>query len=195
MNSYKLVNPTIIGNLKTEYTASTPVEAAKQFWDQLTVDNQLITNNVPKFLFTLEQDGGNLHHFMVQEKPATKKGKYASFTISEHKIDLSSEEESEFKESLKDLVSEVNAKINEQHGGRKRYHNKDDDSSSSSSSSSDDVDDYLSFLKLRRISNPLVYWLYNPVLYRVRSSFVPTFYPPHVPYVHYFYPRRVSLLV
>lgn len=193
MNSYKLVNPTIIGNLKTEYNAESPIEAAKQFWDQLTVENQLITNNVPMFLFSIEQTGGKLHHFMVQEKPSTKKSKYANFTITEHKLDLSDEEQNEFKQNLTELVNDVNSKINEQHGGRKRYHNKDDDSSSSSSSSSD-VDDYLSFLRLRRISNPLVYWLYNPVLYRVRSSFVPTFYPPHTPYVHYFYPRTVRFV-
>jgi len=64
MNEYKLVNPYILGKLKTSCKAKTSEDAAEKLWNKLS---KYTNNNVPKFYFSIKQKGGELQHFMVKE--------------------------------------------------------------------------------------------------------------------------------
>ena len=108
--------------LKTTYKAKSELDAANKAW---TAVSQYISNNVPKFAFTLENTkDGSLSHFVVKEK---LNGKNASFNITKLKLDTDSKKEQEFKN-----------RIAKQAGGKK-HHKKDDSSSDSSDSDSSDM--------------------------------------------------------
>lgn len=170
--SYKLINPSIEGQLKTTFTAKSELDAANKAWTSVS---KYISNNVPKFAFTLENTkDGSLSHFVVKEKLA---GKKASFSISKLKLDTDARKDQDFKN-----------RIAKQSGGKKhRKHDgeKDDDSSSSSSSSSDVklISPLSPFGFNNWYNTPISYWFYDPYYYNLDSLFIPTFVYPLTPYV------------
>lgn len=180
--SYKLINPAIEGKLKTTYKAKSELDAANKAWSSVS---QYISNNVPKFAFTLENTkDGSLSHFIVKEK---LDGKNASFNITKLKLDVDSKKEIEFKN-----------RIAKQAGGKKHYKDRkdhDDDSSTSSSSSSDiqlitPFSPYGSYSNYSNFNNfgvysdlPISYWYYDPYFYNLDSLFIPTFVYPLTPYM------------
>lgn len=171
--SYKLINPAIEGELKTTYKAKSDLDAANKAW---TAVSKYISNNVPKFAFTLENTkDGSLSHFIVKEK---LDGKNASFNISKLKVDADAKKEQDFKN-----------RIASQSGGKKhkKYGDDDgeDDSSSSSSSSSDIklISPFSPFGMNYWNNSPISYWYYDPYFYNLDSLFIPTFVYPLTPYV------------
>lgn len=83
MPNYEMINPVIQGKLKTTFKATSDLDAANKAWSSVS---KYISNNVPKFAFTLKNTkDGSLCHFSVEE---TKKGKEASFNISKLSLDL-----------------------------------------------------------------------------------------------------------
>lgn len=179
--SYQLVNPVIEGTFKDVYDASTPIDAAKLMWENLT---EHIVSHVPKFMFTMKNiSSDKFHHFEVSEN-----GKTGSFIINTMKINTDKNAFTDFIANV-DKYSKIrkqkggeieidndddknnndndndnnnddnndNNDDNEQNGGgkRKRY----DDSSSSSSSSSTDI-----YPTIRRTS-PIAMFHYNTRVY------------------------------
>jgi hypothetical protein len=97
MSKYQLVNPVITGKFQDTYEASKSIDAAKQFWNELT-GNNYITNNVPQFMFTLEKTSDHsLHHFMVKEKATSSESKFADYSIEEVPLTLTPAQVKEFK--------------------------------------------------------------------------------------------------
>lgn len=187
MGKFKLVNPVIIGSFKSTYESSNALDAAKQFWNELT-ENNYITNNVPQFLFTLEDvKDKSLHHCVVKESAAGN-SKFTDFNIEKVNVDLSSQQKTDFLSEVNKVTKQVNNKVNKQTGGKSRKRYKDD--SSSSSDDSDDEDDYLRSIRLKRLKQPIVYWWYSPNIYGVRTIFTPTFVSPLHPYVQLWVPTR-----
>lgn len=206
MTKFKLINPLIIGSLDCKYDVSTANEAANKFWNQLTIDHNYVTNNVPQFFFTLmEENNRNLHHFVVKEKPVSNGAKYVDYEINEVNVKLDGDEKSNFIDRIHEMELEITRQEKQQTGGKhrkKRY--LDDDSSSSSSSDGYYRSDYLSALRLKNLTNyPISYFLYNPAVYCAdintkietkvienpsstivssTTTFVPTFVTPMVPY-------------
>lgn len=171
MKSYNLVNPVILGGFNTVFKAENELSAAETFWNKLS---PFITNNLPKFMFTL-QEGGNLHHFVVKE--SVKEGsKVADFTIDKVNISLSSQQKQKFLNE----ANSVSKKYDEQTGGRRRRYIEDDSSSSSSSD-----DDYFNFFRLKKLNTPITYWWYAPTIYYPTTTtvYTPTFNIPLTPYV------------
>lgn len=73
MQTYKLINPAIIGDMNTSYSAKTPLDAAQKAWKTMS---QHITNNVPQFGFSLiDNSSDKLHHFVVSESVSQRKVK------------------------------------------------------------------------------------------------------------------------
>lgn len=172
MSNYKLVNPVIEGEVTTTFKGTSPLDAANKCWSSLS---KYISNNVPKFAFTLENTKeGGLSHFTVEEK---RKGKEAKFNISKLNLDLDDRKEKEFLKRIKT-----------QAGGKKhRKHGDDDDSSSSSSS---DVKGIISpwspvglYSPYVTSALPITYYWYDPFIYNLDSIFIPTFVYPLAPYV------------
>lgn len=187
MGKFRLVNPVIIGNFQNSYESSTAMDAAKNFWEELTGKNY-ITNNVPQFLFTLENESGkSLHHYMVKEKIAAEGSKFADYSIEEVSVKLTKAQQKEFLDEVAKVKSRMGNEKGQSGGksrkqGRKRY---DDDDSSSSS---DDDDDILDYIRMRRFDQPISYWWYAPTVYNVKTLFTPTFVSPLYPYVQMWFP-------
>jgi hypothetical protein len=193
MVKYDLVNPCILGQFTTTYESGTPLEAASQFWNDLSTH---ITNNVPEMYITL-QSGGSLHHFKIREK-ISEGSKMANYTIKEISINLGSKDKKQFLSQVEKVKANRMAQIQQQIGGkdkekRERYKGKESSSSSNSSSSesdsdSDNDDEYFNFSRYKRMSQPIVYWHYTPFIYRVTRFFTPTFNIPLTPYIHVWNP-------
>jgi hypothetical protein len=181
MTKYNLVNPCIGGSIDTQYGGKSHLEAAKNAWEDFS---QHLTNSVPKFAFTLERaTDGKLYHFTVNEKIGG--GKNASYSITELDVNLSPKQIS----SLKSDYNNMQNKLEGQLGGKKhRYHDgdkkNDKDDSSSSSESDSDLANAIRLLKYKQQNQPIVYWWYNPLVYRTNDLYIPTFVAPLSPYVH-----------
>jgi hypothetical protein len=195
MVNFKVINPVIAGTVATDFNADSPSEAAKQFWDNVTVTNKVVVNNLPKFLFTLKDSSTDkLYHFIVREK--VDENKNAEYSIEETEDDMTSEQKEDFLNEVKRVQNRFGNenKSKSQDGGAKRKKIKkggkrDKDSSSSSSSSSDDLDDYFTYVK-RNIYRPISYWWYSPSIYKIKSVFTPVFIPSVTPYVQLWVPTR-----
>jgi hypothetical protein len=176
---FELVNPYIDGSFETTYDAKTPLDGADMFWNAFS---KLIVNHISEFFFTLkDSDDGKLYSFKVSESKSDD-GEI-KYTIVPIDIELSQKERYAFDENLRKLVK--------QSGGKRDIF--DDSSSSSSSSSSSDLyndDDIevidhaiVKFNKLRIRNRPISYYIYNPSLYKLSSTFIPIFTYPIAPVV------------
>jgi len=175
--SYKLINPSIEGQLVTTFKAKSDLDAANKAWTSIS---KYISNNVPTFAFTLENTkDGSLSHFLLKEKLDGKKN--ATYNISKLKVDADKKKEDEFRNRLA-----------KQAGGRKHRRDKkegEDDSSSSSSSSSSDIKLLSPFSPFglgsiyNSYNSPISYWNYDPYYYNLNSLFIPTFVYPLTPYI------------
>jgi hypothetical protein len=199
MVKYELVNPCILGQFNTTYDVTNSMDAAKQFWNDLSPH---LTNNLPFMYITLKQNGGSLHHFKINEK-ISEGSKMANFSIKEVQLKLSKKQEMDFLNKVEKTKTKKNSQIQSQLGGRKRYDGKKDSSESISSSSksseskssesdessSDDDESYFNFTRYKRMNQPIVYWNYTPTIYRVTRFFTPTFNVPLMPYIHIYNPK------
>jgi hypothetical protein len=190
MPNFKLVNPLIVGDLKTEVNSNSADNAAKTVWESIS---QYVDNNVPKFAFTLQDTNSNkLHHFMVKERLV---GKKVDFSISPLKLNLNGVQESK----LLSEINLINAKLN-QTGGEKHKKRFEEDKSSSTTSATDDInisdssdDDietesiYEKVKNFKKKNTPISYWWYSPYYYKlegqVESIYIPSFNLPVMPYV------------
>ena len=161
MPNYKLINPSLQGDIKTTFDADKSTDAAVKVWENLS---KYITNNVPTFAFTIEdQNGGELHHFKVTEN---KKGDNAEYKIKEINVKLKAKDVEKFKQRA------------QKGGGHHHKKDKDDDSSSSSSS---DALDTLKLYKHFRSPTPIWYWWYDPYVYNLNTVINKTYVPLIVP--------------
>src|SRR5690606_33925640 len=109
-NQYRLINPIIKGNMTTTFTAKNNLDAANQFWMEFS---QYITQDVPKFAFSMEHTGSNtVHHFVVKERENHNSAKY---DIQELDLKLSSSNQKLFR----DRVHEYGRKAV---GGKHHHH-------------------------------------------------------------------------
>jgi hypothetical protein len=197
----KLVNPLLIGQFNTTYNVDKPLDAAVNFWNDLSTH---ITNNIPSMRITFMNDKKDLFHFKIQERLQTG-SKSVNFSVKEEKYDISKKEKEAFIKYVENEERKITKEAQEQSGGSKIKNapNKKDyelpssssssdlsSSSSSSSDSSDDEDGLLyDFSKYRRLSQPIIYYLYTPFLYRVKQFYTPTFVLPLIPYIRTWVPQ------
>jgi hypothetical protein len=200
MVKFELVNPCILGQFNSVYESGSSLDAAKQFWNDLTPH---LTNNIPQIYITVkEQTGGELYHFKIKEK-ISKGSKMANFSIHAIHPTISQKLKGDFLKAIDGVKSAKMSQISNQLGGKKkRYESKkkspspsssssdsDDKDKSEADSSDDDDDAYFNFSRYKRMSQPIVYWHYTPMLYRVTRFFTPTFNVPLTPYIHIWNPQ------
>lgn len=175
MSNYKLINPYIEGNMNSSFSANSGMDAAEKTWSTLS---KHITNIVPQFAFTLENTSdGSFSHFLVKEKIGDKNS--VNYNISElDKIAASGVKN--FKKKLDNFVSSRNLSGGKKH---KRHHRDEDDSSSTDSSSSSDIFRRMKLHQMLNAPQPITYWWYDPLIYKLDSVFIPTFVAPINPYV------------
>jgi hypothetical protein len=197
MNKYLLVNPIIGGNLQTDIKADTPLIAADLLWVKIS---NYITNNVPNLYFSIQDMKTNkLYHFSLKETSASD-DKLSNLIIKEINVDLSSDNEKKFLLKSENIKNTLQSQ-NRQNGGRRkhRHRHRDDSSSSdslsdSSSDSSSDDESLLKYIKMKKKTQKqaINYWWYNPTLYNVDTTFIPTFTYPLTPYVQLWVSTRYN---
>jgi hypothetical protein len=172
-NKYKLVNPYIKGEFETKVGAKNSVEAAKTFYKNLS---EHFNNNVPRFYFTIQKGGsgkGKFYHFEVKEK---KVNDNVDFTIKPFEIKGEDEAMKQYLENFDQFKGRFNggARKGSRKGSKKssrRSSRHDDDSSSDSDDFYREAKSYVSVA-----SSPFYYMYYDPLLYKVDSVFIPTYY-------------------
>ena len=184
-NKYKLVNPYIKGEFKTKLDAKNSVEAAKKFYNNLS---EHFNNNVPKFYFTIQKGGsgkGKFYHFEVKEK---KVNDSVDYTISPFEIKGEESAMKQYLENFDQFKGRFNgsSRNSESHGARKGSRKGSKKSSKRSRRSSRHYDDDISsesddFYReatsyVPVASSPFYYMYYDPLLYKVDSVFIPTYY-------------------
>lgn len=183
MGKYQLVNPVIVGTFSNSYNGKNSDDAAKQFWENLTSENKYVTGNIPKFLFTLRDEGSNeLHHYMVKEK---MEGRHADYVITNVDVTMNGNKQRDFLNKSNEIrQSAENAMTGGKH--RKRYD--DDDELDDSDSSDQDLDELFSYIRLKKAAKPISYWWYTPSIYNIDTVFTPSFVAPLSPYVQLWIP-------
>ena len=192
MPVYDLINPRILGNFNTSYNVENGLEAAKTFWNDLS---QHITNNMPELIITFKNDRDDLYHYKITEK-ISGGSKTADTVIKEIKPKISQKVKRDFLNEVSRVQQNITNQMVNQEGGKssKRYKGKSDSSSSSSSSSSslssdaEEGNDYYDFSRYKRLSQPIMYWWYTPILYRTPRIYTPTFTVPLMPYIRTWIP-------
>jgi hypothetical protein len=175
-NNYVLVNPHIEGQFKSKINAPNSVEAGKQFYKSLS---EHFNNAVPKFHFTIQKGGsgnGKYYHFKVKEN---RNADDVSFSLEPFNI-VGNFDEHAFKNKLGKIKNKV-AQI----GGKNKKSKKVDDSSSDSEVDSDSSSD--SYTKINTyvpvLNQPIYYWWYDPLIYKLDSYYIPTFYAYMTPII------------
>ena len=172
MTQYKLVNPTVVGNVNTTTTTSSPDKAVKKIWESLSGH---IMGNVPNLLVTIREEGtANIFHYNIQEKVNSNHDGEVKY----EKIDVKLSPENK-----KAFFKEID-NVHTQHGGDKQRKRYEDDSSSSSSSSSSSDDEFHKFMKFRKNTPISMYW-YTPYIYSAVGPvkvYTPVWKYPITPY-------------
>ena len=179
MPIFKIVNPHIEGTFNTEINASSSHDAAEQFWVQLS---KHITNDTPRFAFTLQSGEGDFNHYMVREKKNADEVSYVidSLAIKNEKA------LNEFKNKLKTFETMEGGKHHHKKSKKSKKSKKYDDSSSSDFEEDDYFERY--YRNAFKPTQVVSYWWYTPYIYGLKDIFIPTFKLPLLPYVNIWTP-------
>lgn len=168
-NQYVLVNPFISGDFKNTIKANNSNEAAKMFYNNIS---EHFNNAVPKFYFTIQKGGsgkGKYYHYKSVEK---RKKDDVSFIIKPYTIKG---------ENMKGFESRLNnfKQKDIQSGGKKhKKHNKNSSESDSDSDMDSSDSEILSVSQtyIPTFNQPIYYWWYDPLVYNLKTLYIPTFY-------------------
>ncbi len=173
MSQYKLINPHIEGDFIQTYNGKTSLLAAQSFWNSFS---KYITNNLPKFAFTLERvSDGKLLNFLVKESGSDK---LTDFTITQLKNVNASR--------TKKRLSRLQSGGFDDDDSSSSSSSSDEDDSSSSSSDNDSTSDIYKKIKRKKVQHlpqPIRVFVYDPVVYGETKVFIPTFTIPLTPYI------------
>ncbi len=181
VNKYKLVNPYIKGEFETMIDGKNSVEAAKVFYKNLS---EHFNNNVPKFYFTIQKGGsgkGKFYHFEVTEK---KNKENVDYSIKPFEIQGEEEAMKQYLENFNQFKGRYKGgakKRGSDRRGSRRSSRKYRDEDDSESDSDDYYREAKSYVPVS--SQPIYYMYYDPLLYKLDSIYVPTFYAYVTPYV------------
>ncbi len=173
-NTYKLVNPYIKGEeFQTKLDAKNSLDAAKSFYKSLS---EHFSNNVPQFYFTIQKGGskkGKFYHFVVKEK---KVNDNVDFKIAPFEIKGEEESMKQYLDNFEQFKGRYSGKKGSKRRGSRRGSKRRSSRSDeiSSESSEDFYREAKSYVPVT--SSPFYYMYYDPLVYKVDSVFVPTFY-------------------
>lgn len=162
MKSYKLVNPQIRGTLNTEFKASNSLKAADYAYQSLS---KHFSNNIPNFYFTLQKsDDNDYKHFKVTEKKIKNDEEKLECQYEITPIKADSNRLNKFKQKGGDKIIDVFIE-------------------------NDLYTPTYSVLKptqyeFKVLQQPIYYYYYDPILYKIDNLYIPTFLEPIKPYIY-----------
>ena len=178
VNKYKLVNPYIKGEFETKVEAKNSIDAAKTFYKNLS---EHFNNNVPTFNFTIQKGGsgkGKFYHFQVKEK---KSEDSVDYKIEPFEIKGEEEAMKHYLESFDSFKGRFTGGAKRKGSKRRSRKSSKSENEVSSDSSEDYYRDAVSYVPTT--SSPIYYMYYDPLLYRLDSVYIPTFYAYLTPFV------------
>lgn len=176
---YHLVNPFVGGNFTRTFSGDNTMNVAKNAWKNLS---KYFNKNIPKFYFTLENTKNNkLYHFRVAEKHL--RGGNVKYTIKNHAVKTSDKELNAFKKKLSEIQTKVGGKIKKKRD-EDDYYDEDDDDEEDDSSSDEEEYYFPKYPRYLKNEQPIVYWWYNPLIYKVKGVYFPTLVYPLSPYMY-----------
>lgn len=188
-NTYKLVNPYIVGDTRKAVKAKNSYLAARQLYENLA---DHFSNSIPKFNITIMKGNNKFYSFSIKEN---KQGNEVKYSIQPIKIKNS-------KLKYKKLQEKISKFKNKTLGGakkrkskktkRKSKKTKSDDSDFSDDIDIDFFDDSENYYKRTTnyvpfVGSPLDYIYYNPFFYDLDDIYIPTFYTYTKPLIHLWY--------
>jgi len=166
--TYSLVNPQVLGSMKTTIKTDNSLKAARTFYKSLS---EHFNNTIPQFNFTIQKGTsgkGKYYHFKVSEN---KKGDEIDFTLEQSNID-----DKETIERFETKLSQFKGKCSQAGGG-----SKPDDTDTMF-----DNDDGLKTLYSifpTVYDYPIGYFWYDPHVYNLDFYYIPTFYNYITPFI------------
>ena len=192
-NTYKLVNPYIKGEFKTKIKTKNSIDAAKKFYKSLS---EHFNNNVPRFYFTIQKGGsgkGKFYHFEVKE---TKEYEEVNYSIQPYEIEGEDQAIEGFITNFKKFKGRFQGggkrRKSRRGSGKKRSAKRPSSRRSSRKTSRRSLedspvssDDFYREAKsyVPVTSQPIYHMYYDPLVYKLDSVFIPTFYAYTFPYV------------
>jgi hypothetical protein len=162
---------------ETKVESKNSVEAAKVFYKNLS---EHFNNNVPTFNFTIQKGGsgkGKFYHFQVKEK---KSKDNVDYKIQPFEIKNEEEAMKQYLDSFDSFKGRFTGGAKKK-GSRRSSRRGSSRSEKESESSEDYYVDAVSYVPTT--STPIYYMYYDPLLYRLDSVYIPTFYAYLAPYV------------
>jgi hypothetical protein len=176
---YTLLNPTILGDFKSQIKAKNSSQAAKIFYTNLS---EHFNNTVPLFHFTIQKGGsgnGKFYHYEVKEE---KENNTVNFKIKQlENIPTTAAEMKPFVDKLEKFKQKMEQGGGDKKKKRSKHKSKRYDDSSDSDSDSDDF--YKRVRTYKPVNQPIYYWWYDPYVYNLDTLYVPTFYSYITPYI------------
>jgi|APSaa5957512535_1039671.scaffolds.fasta_scaffold115094_2 hypothetical protein len=197
-NTYKLVNPYIKGEYRTKIKTKNSIDAAKKFYKTLS---EHFNNNVPRFYFTIQKGGsgkGKFYHFEVKE---TKEFEEVNYSIQPYEIENEDQAIEGFITNFKKFKGRFQGGAKKRRSSKrrsskrrssKRRSSKKTSRKSSRRSSRKSLDDSPvssdDFYRQAKsyvpvTSQPIYHMYYDPLVYKLDSVFIPTFYAYTFPYM------------
>ena len=191
-NTYKLVNPYIIGDTRKAVKAKNSYLAAKQLYENLS---EHFNNSIPNFNITIMKGNNKFYSFNIKE---SKQGREVKFSINPIKIKNSKIKYKKLQEKISKLKKKIlggarkkkSKKKRSKKRSRKRTINNDSDFSDDIDNDFfDDSDNYYrkSTHYVPTHSSVLDYVYYNPFFYDLDDIFIPTFHSYILPLIHLWY--------
>lgn len=188
VNQYKLVNPYIKGSFETKIDASNSLDAAKQFYKNLSEN---FNNNIPAFYFSIQKGGkGKFYHFEVKEKKVNDE---VNYSIKAYDIKGEKEALEQYVTNFKKFKGRFNGgavlsnggagskrgskrgtKRGSKRGSKRSSKSYKHDSSESSEDSYDFYREAKSYVPVN--TQPFYYMYYDPLVYRLDSTYIPSYY-------------------
>lgn len=199
-NTYTLVNPMIVGTMKTSVNAPSSSAAAIELYNRLS---PFFASAQSNFIFTIQKvknnkqlgggTAGSYYSFKVKE---VENNGEVVFTISNYSGNVKLG-------NLKNSISRVQDRVHngidladsekpKQQGGKHKKHDDEDDEDMDELLEELDEDDdklfrkknktkYITELALPILVDPIQYYWYSPIVYEVPKIIVPSFIPTVVP--------------
>ncbi len=194
MTNYSVLNPVIVGSLHTEFQASSPLDAAHSFFNEMS-SNKVFYGPAESFYFTMKDDNNKVFNFHVKESPSSKSNN-VNYSIKSIPNNLSAKDNQKLISHFSNEKNKIITLVNKYSGGGILSKTTDSDSESfskkislsylkkddSSSSSDDDDDDYdlARIIKSRILGYPystIKYFGYDPTIYIAKNVTFPNIVP------------------
>jgi hypothetical protein len=168
-NTYKLINPHIEGDLVTKIKAKNSVEAAKTLYTNLS---EHFNNNLPSFNFTIQKGSSGKGKYYSFQTTEIKKGDDIKFSIKPITVTNQKKTYASMMDGINKFKKTIDMK-----GGELTKEDLDE--------ILDDSDDYYkraaSYVPV--LNHPINFLFYDPLIYKLKNLFIPTFYNYITPFI------------